>query len=760
MAPKLTGSDVMQDTDATMNGEGSNNQHARWVKEIELYEKETEQFTRRGKNILRRYKGDNDDDNPMTSYIGARYNILWSMTQTMMPALYAHNPKPNVERRNKDKDPSSRYSSMVMERCLDYFVKTESFDTAMQDSVRDRLLVGRGTVWARYVPHMRNIPPIGNAEEQEKGVELTDTVYAEDEGGEKNEAAASPEQEIYYEEVCFDWVSWDDFGYNIGRNWQEVYAVWRRVFLTREELIERFGRELGEEIPLDYTPKGLSEDKIPVYLKKACIYEIWTKNGKKALWIHRSYPDILEELDDPLELPGFFPCPKPLFATLAGDKLIPTADFIQFQDQARELDRLTSSIESITRAVKVAGVYAADEPGVTRLFSEGTETQLVPITNWQQFVTNGGLKGAFELIPMEEIVNTLTALHESRDKLLNVIYDVMGIPDIMRGISDPSETAKSQTIKSAYANTRLGAMQRQVQQQARDLVQMAGHIIAKHFTLDTIKKISGVKLMTMQEKQMFMMQQQQKMAIYQQQQMQHPVGAQSAPAPQASPPPAIPEETQELLDAPTWEEVEKLIRNEAEFGFLVDIETDSTIKMDQDDERDSRLEFLQAAGSFISEAMKIEQPILVPMMTAMLQFGVRAFPNARELESVIDTTMQKLEKQAQKTEDQPEKQDPEIMKAQASIQIEQAKQQAQLVADKQTMEMQAELDKQKMLMENELNTRKIQMESQQEAQKLTMEMQLQRDRMQMELEMKERLETQRIAIEREEIRNRPQPQSL
>jgi hypothetical protein len=39
---------------------------------------------------------------------GARFNILWSNVQTLLPALFAKSPKPVVERRYLDRDDVGR----------------------------------------------------------------------------------------------------------------------------------------------------------------------------------------------------------------------------------------------------------------------------------------------------------------------------------------------------------------------------------------------------------------------------------------------------------------------------------------------------------------------------------------------------------------------------------------------------------------------------------------------------------------------------
>src|SRR6185312_16279605 len=204
-----------------------------WLSEVELYERESKNWRERGKKIVKRYKDERDD----TKRTASQFNVLWSNTQTLLPALYARNPKPDIQRRFKDEDPIGRVASDVLERSSSYFCDTDHFASTIRQAVMDYLLPGRGTVWVRYVPHMKP------AETQ-----VTDDVAP----GDQDE----PQPEVIdYEEVLTDYVHCDDFGHNICRTWEEVWLVWRKVYLDRAELVNRFGKEIGNKVPLDYTQK-------------------------------------------------------------------------------------------------------------------------------------------------------------------------------------------------------------------------------------------------------------------------------------------------------------------------------------------------------------------------------------------------------------------------------------------------------------------------------------------------------------------------
>mgnify|MGYP003337315862 FL=1 len=612
-----------------------------YVAEVKLYDKEAQGWHERGKRIIRRYK---DKRSPRDGNSN-RFNMLWSNTQTLLPALYAKPAKPDIERRFKDADPLGRVSADVLERCTSYFIALDKTHLANRQCVFDYLLPGRGTAWVRYVPHFRDMDLTGSEEVRGEGPQTSDDADTGD---------ALPKQEVYYEECVTDYVHWQDFGHNVARTWEEVWCGWRRVFLAKDELHERFDETYTKAkvalIPLDHVSKDLNDAKIAETQAKATIYELWDKRDRKVRWFHKDLNEFLDERDDPLELEDFFPFPRPLLTNLANDSLIPTPDYAQYQDQAQEIDELTARIASITKAIKVAGVYDASVQGLTRLLAEGVENQLFPVENWAIFAEKGGIDGAVSFLPIREITEALIALYQAREKVKQDLYEITGLSDILRGASNAQETATAQQIKSNFATLRLSDRQAEVQRFTRDLVRIVAQIIGKQFSIDTIKQISGVRLFdNLQQKQ----------------------AIQSGQVP---PPPGIKQDTlATMLEDPTWEEVEALIRDNCVRSFRIDIETDSIIKGDQQQDRQDATEFLTAAGGFLQQAVQAgqQQPDMIPLLAQMLMFGVRRFPIGKELESAFNVTLRKLEQAA--AQPRPPQQSPDAIKAQAQAQLDQQK---------------------------------------------------------------------------------------
>jgi hypothetical protein len=709
---------------------------SRYVQEIELYDKETQRWDRQSKRILKRYKDDRGGDGTIESQ-ERRYNILYSNTQNLLPALYARNPKPDIQRRFKDADPVGRVTSDILERSVTYFCDTDHFAAVSRQCVLDYILPGRATSWIRYVPHFK------------PAEEITD-----DQGpGDDEEDQAEAPEVIDYEEVVKDYVHRADYGHNICRTWDEVWLVWRKVYLTRKELAERF-KNLDEakinNIPLDYKQQDNSGKVIDDGVSKAVIYEAWDKTRKIAVWFHKSLPDALDLRPDPLRLDGFFPCPKPLFANLANDSLIPTPMYVEYQDQASELDMLTARIAQMTKCLKVVGIYDASAEGLNRMFNEGTENELIPVDNWAGMQEKGGLDNVYSLIDIKQIAETLLSAYEARDKVKSDLDEITGMSDIVRGTTDPNETASAQTLKSGYANQRISDLQRDVQRFIREEIRIMTDVIANHFQIDTIKQISGVRLLTAAEKQAY---QNPMMGHNGGPPMQQPAPPLAAAGPETTAPPpplppgVTPDQMEQMLQDPTWEDVEQLIHNQAMRCFRIDIETDSIIKADEEAEKSSRVEFLKASGQFLQQAVEAgqQQPELIPLLAQMLMFGVRAFSVGKELESAFNSTMQKLEKQAANPQPKP---NPEMMKVQADAQLGQQKLQQEMQLAQQKAQLDAQVAQAEQQAQAAQAKQENDLEAQREQAKLQAEMQLQHEKVSTEamLELKKAYIQQKTAI--------------
>ena len=620
----------------------------KWLTIIHAYDNEFKKWEGRTKKIIRRYR--DDERQASLGNEAAKFNILWSNVQTLVPAVYAKMPKASVSRRFSDNDPVGRVASLLIERALDYEIEHyPDFRASMKNSVEDRFLGGRGVAWVRYDPHIKkqDVP--------ENGFQVTEDIQNPEDNNPTDLTAGDEEapEEIEYECAPADYVHWKDFGHSSARTWEEVTCVWRWVYMTRAALVERFGPELARKIPTDSSPDnaqkyGSGSNKVN---DRAKICELWDKESGSVYWLHESFSEFLDERSDPLELEGFFPCPKPLYSTTTTDSLVPIPDFTLYQDQANELDILTDRIDGLVKSLRVRGVYDASQPALQRLLTEGDNNTLIPIDKWMAFSEKGGLRGSIDLLPIDTLANALLQCYQAQAQIKGQIYEITGISDIIRGQGAASETATAQQIKGQYAGLRLRAMQESVAMFATELLRLKAQIICTKFQPSTLLAYAAAGQMSPEDQQL------------------------------------IPQALQLIADTPLR-------------SFRIEVDADSLVQLDEAQAKQERVEFLNAFSNFLREAIPAGQatPELAPMLLEMIKFGVAGFKQARIIEGTIDVALQKLTQKSAQNAANPQP-TPEMLKMQAEQQATQLKaqtdtqnQQARAQADMQIAQMKAELE--------------------------------------------------------------------
>jgi hypothetical protein len=574
---------------------------SRWKAEIEHFDHERERWRDRVERIEARYRDERnrqDDER--------RFALLWANLEVLSPTLYAKSPKPEVGRRFQDRDPVGRVMATILERNLQVAIERGggTFDRTMRAAVKDFLLGGQGVAWVRYEVSF----------------------------GEVNDATGQPD--VDDEAVVPDYVHWRDFGCTAGaRVWDEVTAVWRRTFLCRDELNERFGEKLGKTVPLDRKQErdGGEDEQAETTFAKATIYEIWDKENRAITWVHTGMDEPLDHKSYPEWMLSDFPCPPPLFGTLTNGTLTPVPDYVQYQDQAQELDDLTGRIAALTGALRLAGFVPGDMAGdVQKALDLAGEAQVIPVKSWAAF---GGQKLSDMIVwlPIQDTVNTLTALQALREKVKADAYEVTGLSDILRGSTQASETATAQQIKARWGSIRVRTRQQDVQRFAADLLSRMAEAMAALFSPERLAEAANVQGLP--------------------------------PADQQYVGPAL-----------------QLLKGEASLtAYRVDVETDSTIEVDQQAERQEWTQLLGGVAQFLQAFAPILQgiaqsaPPALPAWTAMggelLLGAVRRFRAGPAMEGAIEAAFEALGAAAMQAQ-QPQGPDPVAM---AQHQVEQAK---------------------------------------------------------------------------------------
>ena len=615
-----------------------------WHEQLSHAQKAFDKWEVKAHRVVKRYRDERDG----IEWPRTKFNILWSNVQILNPSLYGRMPKPQVSRRYEDNDQVGRLASTILERAIEYEVEQfADFNSTMASVVQDRLLPGRGVGWIRYCPVIAQQPGLEaqgapNSEVEREGVGTTNTEEA-------------PREQVVEAHSPIDYVYWQDFLHSPARTWEEVWWVARWVYMTRAEGVERFG-DVFKNVGLssqnaDKDSKSSIEAKSG-FAQKAKVAEIWNKRTGRVCWVAKGYPQALDEREDPLKLETFFPCPKPLLATTTNGSMIPVPDYCEYEDQAIELDAITNRITMLVRAVKVAGVFNAEYKELGRLFTEGIDNKLFPVTSWAAMSEKGGLKGAIDIMDISGVLGALAQLYASRDSVKQIIYEICGISDILRGSTDAGETFGAQQLKANFGSLRLKSSQTDVARFASDLFRLKAEIICKYYPLDLIVQMSGV-----------------------------------ANTPDGQNP--------QLLQAAL-----QMLQDSQMRDFRITVESDTLAQIDEQAEKQAAVEAVQAISGFLQQAipMVAQSPETLPMAAETLLFLTRRFRAGRGLESAIERAMAALQKKA------------DTAAGQEKMSDEQQKTQAQQQTDRARIQSEAQLAQMRNQMESQLHAAKLESE--------------------------------------------------
>lgn len=677
---------------------------ARYWREIERYNRETTDWHQEGEEIEKVYL----DETRVKGSSSRKFPLLWANVEVLKPAVYSKTPTILCSRRYRDKDRAGRIAAELMERASNTTFELYNVDEVLRMVRDDRLLPGRGTAWVRYEPTIEQYEIEGEIDEDGEPVM-----------GERLKA----------EKVCVDYVNWQDFGHNVAKTWAaDVWLVWRICYKTQEEVEERFGPDVAAGLSYNSKPPGSDNSKAGEDPdSRAKIYELWDKRRNLVSWMPDGKREFLESGPPPLDFTTFFPCPEPCYATKTSKSLIPKPDYRYYRDQAKEINDLTEKIGNMSQWLIVKGFVPSGPSSVADPIEEALNDKSnrelwVKVDSMTEWTERGGASRLIDWLPLEQIQKALQGAISIRNQLIQDVFQITGISDILRGQSDPNETLGAQELKAQTGTKRLRNTRDEVARFARDIGRLVAEVIAEQFSPKSIAEITGYKyvptpppmpVMPMLPGNVMPMRPGMPMASPMAGGMP-PAGMMMRPGmPPAGGAPMGHNGGPEMGDDETdtsltfSDDVIELLRNDRLRSFRIDVETDSTIQADENAEKQARMEFLNVAVGALERAAKIMQaaPDLAPVMNEMVMFAARGMRVGKGLEDIMERAMRKAQKRMEAALAQP-KENPMVQLEQAKLQQKAQSDQAELALKARGQQQEAQLEIRQQDIDAKLETRK------------------------------------------------------
>jgi hypothetical protein len=632
-----------------------------WTDNFAAAKKFWEKWHKSGDKVVDRFLGEKDNEEQDGD---KRLNLFYSNIVTLQSMLYGNMPKIDVDRTFADVDDDvARVASNIAQRILQQDIKYRGadFSSALMGVLEDRLLPGLGYARVKYE---------FDEEEEEIPAQIDSTTGVE-------LAPATTKTKITNERVCFIYTHWKDILIGPCRTYEEVQWMAFRAYMNRKQLKEKFGDDVGGRIPLD--SKGpVSPNKTETIEKQAEVWEIWDKENREVLYFVEGFDSILEKSADPLELTNFFPGPRPLIANTTTKKFIPKPDYALSQDLYNEIDILQTRISILTEACKLVGVYDQSMGAIKQVFQEGRENELIPVENWALLGEKGGLKGVIDWVPLEAVAKTIAILDERLGVKIQQLYEVTGLSDLLRGVSQPYEAAATSKAKLQFASVRVQRLQEEFAKFASDLQSLKLEIIQKHFQKESILTQSNI---------MF------------------------------------------TPDAPLAEQAIALLKAPDLVQWRIVIRPESLAQADYAQLKADRTDFLNGVSTFMQSAAPLIEMDKgsIPLVLNLLKWGLAGFKGSDEIEGLMDQGIKAAIEKLKNPDPPPP--DPQMLKLQGEIQLAQQEHQSKMAQEQMRMENDRRESQQQMQMamlefqaEMRRDQQKHQLEMQQMQQKFALEM--------------------------------------
>lgn len=641
-----------------------------WLSDIQRAQKRREKFIKEGEHIESVFRSENQLadawDGTGNPYSGSTFNILYSNTKILQPAVFFRIPKPIVRPQfisNKAEDNSpAGAAAKVLQKALDQTLDAYDFKALMKEVVKDSILPGEGLAYVEYHPEL------------------------------------DENDEVKHEHAKCCYASWKDVVFGFAKRWEDVPWIAIRFYMDRDELKLKFGArgaKCGLNKPVEVSSRVIDQEH-----ESDCA-EVWKIFDKKTGMVHfvseGCRDGFLKSEPIPIKLKAKIPMPKPLRFIETTSDFLPVPLFRQYATQATQLEVVSKRIVMLTKALKYRGVYDSRLSAMRDVF-DADDNEFVSATDAVAF--ENGLDKAIWEVPIGKLAQVLSELKKQEQGIIQTIYEITGISDIMRGRSDAIETARAQEIKSSFGTLSLQEMQDEVQRFIADIVKMKAEIIAENFSIETLKQMTGLNYPTEQEKQTIM-------SLSQSPEVLQSIGI-------------SPEMAQEIMSKPTWEQIKAILSSDVLRQLAVDIETDSTLHREMAEDKADITELLSGVMDYFERAAMAVQSGIMPLEAAkaLLMSAVRRFRLGTEVEESLDKIgLQPAQPQ------QPQGPTPEQIEAQREqqkimadvqkMQQEMQRMQAQLQADRERHQMeleriaaksQAEVEKQEAQMRDKLIT--------------------------------------------------------
>lgn len=458
---------------------------------------------------------------------------------------------------------------------------------------------------------------------------------------------------VYDEQVYLDHGLYSDLYVDPdARRWSQVKKLAFKYEYTYRDFSAKFGAKALEKI----ATKDIDDHKNG---RPIVVFEYWDYFTREVKWCAENSDDFfqpstiavpnthvnppeLEEVDpddetdeadkeradssDIYGLDNFFPCAEPLCLNAPTDEYWPIPEYFQVREILDDVHNITTRMFLLTKAIRVRFLFDGSIPELKQLVNESSEGTGLSVPNLSEALINsrdGTLAKLVAYFPVKEMIEGLGNMYTAFNQRLDMYFQATGINDLIRGAaSDVEKTYGERQMEGKYALNRIEPYQRAIQEWIKNSYQILMEMGLKNFSDQTIDEYITPQTLDPEDKQRYV--------------------------------PAL-----------------KLLKSNRRRRFRVDFETDSTININEQYQKQQAIEMGNAVTKMLEATANIAetQPELAATELAVAKHVISQYSDGKLL---VDEFISSIEEVMDKMK-QPKEPEFDKDRAQAGLDAQKAK---------------------------------------------------------------------------------------
>lgn len=583
-----------------------------------------------------------------------RINMLYSNTQVLTAALLNNEPRPEVTRRfynaldeNKRRSKLYAMTARISQAAIEFYNSRNNIIDVYKQAVKNMCKYGRGVVWYEYNPTI------------EKVERTPDTMIGriaaaigfgqiEERVADRDIRAVSLNPREY---LC----SWAE---------KETDIWWkaRRHLLDADDIEQRFDyRPQDNELTFVSTN---NPTKTSANNNRGEVWEIWNIKAKERIFILLSdrRKELLDITSDPYSLEKFFPCVDDAFLTET-DSIIPYPEYFVYAKMSEEINELANKNADLEKKIKYVTLTQNKDQSLAQRIHDAQDGDTVAVGAFES-----GAQSATSVVDTKPAQELLVVNQNRIDVLKQSIWEICGISDLMRGASDPRETAQAQKLKGVYGGLRFRDRQVKIQFGIRSGFRIIGELVAENWDWETLSQIAAVDLATSAQ-------------FEQARQIVNSTGV-------------VPQGIN--LNEPTSDMVMQTLRDDKLRNYVIDIESTATDFDNKGEQMQAVQKLTEVAMNALSNTAVMQTPEFADFFVGLVKLNMAPIKCSTAISSQMIDSLTAYANKVRAAQNQPQTPTLDEKKLQSATQIEQIK-----IANNKEIE-QAKLQLQKQKQDGEL----------------------------------------------------------